>query len=325
MDLPESVPQVELRVNGAQNIFYGSTARSMPREEATGNFVRSLNSLAMATGEASESLLFFNNVYFEMASISALQQALDRLLEQDYNFKDIDFFACKGEVEMAMCLSLKSKCQELWIGHQCLPFTPALAEALAKSASLDKLFFDQVTFDNKAKMERLGLCLCENSSITTLELTDTFLGDEGDESMVAFVKHLPGMSHLRHLSLGGNDFGEAGKQALVEVLEEGVHPLLELTLEGKPPSLQNYVNFLLWLKNIGGKRAISSCRRMEWIDLLSHFTNDEDPSTLYFTPLRSDLGRVVSSVDLLTHFTNDEDLSALYFTLRSDPGRFVNL
>jgi hypothetical protein len=33
----------------------------------------------------------------------------------------------------------------------------------------------------------------------------------------------------------------------------------------------------------------------------------------------------VSSVDLLAHFTNDEDLSALYFTLRSDPGRFVNL
>jgi hypothetical protein len=170
-------------------------------------------------------------------------------------------------------------------------------------------------------MERLALCLRENSSITTLRLTNTF---QGDESMMAFVKRLPGMSHLRHLTLGGNEFGEAGEQALVEVLEEGVHPLLELTLEGKPPSLQNYINFLLWLKNIGGKRAISSCSGMKWIDLLSHFTNDEDPSTLHFT-LRPDPGRVVSSVDLLANFTNDEDLSALYFTLRSDPGRFVNL
>jgi hypothetical protein len=156
-------------------------------------------------------------------------------------------------------------------------------------------------------------------------LRDAFQRGEGDESMVAFAKCLPGMSHLRHLTLGGGEFGEAGERALVEVLEEGVHSILDLTLEGKPPSLQNYINFLLWLKNIGGKRAISSCSRMKWIDLLSHLTNDEDPSTLYFTPLRSDPGRVMSSVDLLTHVTNDEDLSALYFTLRSDPGRFVNL
>jgi hypothetical protein len=61
---------------------------------------------------------------------------------------------------------------------------------------------------------------------------------------------------------------------------------------------------------------------MEWIDLLAHFTNDEDLSTLYFT-LRSDPGRVVASLALLDGFTNDEDLSALYFTL--DPGRVVNL
>jgi Ran GTPase-activating protein (RanGAP) involved in mRNA processing and transport len=76
-------------------------------------------------------------------------------------------------------------------------------------------------------MERLALCLRENSSITTLRLTNTFQGEDGDESMVAFVKRLPGMSHLRHLTLGGNEFGEAGEQALVEVLEEqAVHPLL---------------------------------------------------------------------------------------------------
>jgi hypothetical protein len=140
-----------------------------------------------------------------------------------------------------------------------------------------------------------ALCLCESSSITTLRLTNSFQRDEGDESMVAFVKHLPGMSHLRHLTLAeGNEFGEVGERAVVEVLEEGVHSLLELTLEGKPPSLQNYINFLLWLKKFGGKRAISSCSRREWIDLLAHSTNDED-------------------------------LSALYFTLRSDPSRFVNL
>jgi hypothetical protein len=260
-----------------------------------------------------------------MESILALQQTLDRLLEHNCNFSDIQFVNCKGEVDMAICILLKSNCQQLSIGHQCLPFTPALAEALAKSASLDKLVFAAaVTFD-KAETERLALCLCENSSITTLRLGDAFQGDKGDESMVAFVKHLPGMWHLRHLTLEeGNEFGEAGERALVEVLEEGVHSLSKLTLEGKAPSLQNYINFLLWFKNIGGKRAISSCSRMKWIDLLSHFTNDEDPSTLYFT-LRSDPGRFVSSVDLLAHFINDEDLSALYFTLRSDPGRFVNL
>jgi hypothetical protein len=161
---------------------------------------------------------------------------------------------------------LKSKCQQLSIGNQCLPFTPALADALAKSASLDTLVVTDVTFD-KAEMERLTLCLSKNSSITTLRLGDAFKGDKGDESMVTFVKHLPGMCHLHHLTLEeGNEFGEAGERAVVEVLEEGVHPLLELTLEGKPPSLQNYVHFVLWLKNVGGKRLVHSCSRTEWID-----------------------------------------------------------
>jgi hypothetical protein len=291
MDLPESVPKVELRVIHARNIFstWPNTEILMPREEVTSDFVRSLNSLA--TGKAFDSLVFCQ-VYFEMASISALKQTLDRLMEQDCNFNDIQFVNCKGEVEMAICLLLKSKCQQLLIQNQCLPFTPALADALGKSASLNKLVFRYVTFD-KAEIERLALCLCENSSITTLLLRDTFQRDEGDESMVAFVKHLPGMSHLRHLTLGENEFFEAGEQALVEVLE-GVHSLLELTLGGRQTYLQNYVNFLLWLNNIGGKRAISSCSRREWIDLLAHSTNNED-------------------------------ISALYFTLRSDPGRFVNL
>jgi hypothetical protein len=31
--------------------------------------------------------------------------------------------------------------------------------------------------------------------------------------MMAFVKRLPGMSHLRHLTLGGNEFGEAGESS----------------------------------------------------------------------------------------------------------------
>jgi hypothetical protein len=295
MDLSEYVlPQVELMVTTAGraiNIFMPNSARLMPREEATSDFARSLKSLA--TGEAFDGLVFCY-VYFEMESILALQQTLDRLLEQHCTFNDVQFVNCKGEVEMAILLLLKSKCQQLSIGCQCLPFTPALAEALAKSDSLDTLVFSEVTFD-RAEMDRLALCLNKNSSITTLRLADAFQEDEGDDSVVAFVKHLPGMSHLRHLTLGGNEVGEAGERALVEVLEEGVHPLSELKLEGKPPcSLQYYINFLLWLKKFGGKRAISSCSRMKWIDLLSHITNDED-------------------------------LSALYFTLRSDPSRFMNL
>jgi hypothetical protein len=56
---------------------------------------------------------------------------------------------------MAMCPLLKSKCRQLLIGHQCLPFTPALAEALGKSACLDKLVFDEVTFDNKVRWNGL--------------------------------------------------------------------------------------------------------------------------------------------------------------------------
>jgi hypothetical protein len=292
MDLSEYVlPQVELIVTtGAQNIFMTNSARLMPREEATRDFARSLKSLI--TGEAFDALVFCY-VYFEMASISALQQTLDRLLEQDCNFNDIQFVNCKGEVEMAICMLLKSKCQNLYIRQQCLPFTPALAEALAKSDSLDKLVVNDGTFD-KAEMERVALCLCKNSSITTLRLTDTFQRDEGDESMMAFVKHLPGMSYLRHLTLKRNEFGEAGERAVVEVLEEGVHSLSKLTLEGRPTSFQNYINFLLWLKKFGGMWAVSSCSRMKWIDLLAHITSYED-------------------------------VSALYFTLRSDPSRFVNL
>jgi hypothetical protein len=122
------------------------------------------------------------------------------------------------------------------------PLWQSLAEALGKSASLYKLVFDEVTFD-KAEMERLPLCLSENSSVATLRLTNTFQGDEGDESMMTFVKRLSGMSYLRHLTLGGNESNEAGEQALVEVLEEGVHPLFELTLGGRPNTLQNYVDF----------------------------------------------------------------------------------
>jgi hypothetical protein len=44
--------------------------------------------------------------------------------------------------------------------------------------------------------------------------------------MVAFVNHLPGMSHHRYLTLEGNEFGEAGERALVKKLEETEHCVL---------------------------------------------------------------------------------------------------
>jgi hypothetical protein len=44
--------------------------------------------------------------------------------------------------------------------------------------------------------------------------------------MVAFAKHLPGMSHHCHLTLEGNEFGEAGERALVKKLEEKDHCVL---------------------------------------------------------------------------------------------------
>jgi hypothetical protein len=48
---------------------------------------------------------------------------------------------------------------------------------------------------------------------------------------------------LRSLRLSGNEFGEAGERALVEVLEQGNHSLDALLLEDKP-ILQKYVDFL---------------------------------------------------------------------------------
>jgi hypothetical protein len=63
--------------------------------------------------------------------------------------------------------------------------------------------------------------------------------------MLAFVKYLPGMSHVRSLTLEGNEFGEAGERALVQALEAKLHCLDELRLIGKPSSLQSYIDFLL--------------------------------------------------------------------------------
>jgi hypothetical protein len=291
MDLPDFVPELlELAPNGGRAccLFDGNRANLVPREEATTSFVRSLNSLVATEALV---LLSFANVYFEIASISALQHNLDRLLDQGCNFNIIEFCNCKGEVGMATCVLLKSKCRSLEIIRQRLTFTPALAEALRKSASLAFLTFKQVTFD-KAEMERLALCLCENASIKYLTLNGAF---QEDESMVAFVKYLPEMCHLRSLTLEGNEFGEKGKRALFEVLEKEDHCLDELRLEGQPTSLQNYVHFLLWLKKNGGNKAISRSSRMKWIELLVRFNNDEAPP------------------------------SALYFILCSDPGRFENL
>jgi hypothetical protein len=287
MALPDFVPELlELAPNGGRAYcwFHGNRARLVPREEATAWFVRSLNSLV-----ATE-VLSFKNMYFEMASISALQQNMDRLLDRGCKFKNIEFVACHGEVEMAISVLLKSKCQSLQLNRLRLTFTPDLAEALSKSASLAFLNFHQATLD-KAEMERLALCLCENSSITTLRLTCTF---QGDESMVAFVKSLPGMFHLRSLRLEGNEFCDKGKRALLEVLEKEDHCLDELRLQEKATSLQKYVDFLLWLKKNGGKKTMSRSSRMKWIELLARFNDDED-------------------------------LSALYFILCSDPGRFENL
>jgi hypothetical protein len=144
-------------------------------------------------------------------------------------------------------------------------------------------------------MERLALCLCTTSSIQVLRLINSF---KGDESMVAFVKHLPGMSNLRSLTLERNEFGDAGERALIDALEgeKQDHSLEELRLVGKPTSLQNYVDFLLWLKRNGGRKAISSSTPMKLIELLAHLDTDDD-----------------------------RDPSAVYFTLCSDPGRFENL
>jgi hypothetical protein len=279
------------------HIYMGFITSLVPREEATRSIVSSLNSIL---ANANRTSFLFQNVYFETASISALQQNCDRLFEEEGSLLDrIHFVDCNGAVEMAICVAINSKCQDLVLAQQCRPFTPALAEALSRSASLATLTIgtnqpeELVQVLTLLDMERLSLCLCTNSSIRVLRLFDSF---NGDESMVAFVKHLPGMSHLRSLYLEGNEFGEAGERALVKVLEGEDHSLEKLKLVGKPTSLQNYVDFLLWLKNNGGRKAISSSTPMKLTELLAHLDTDDD-----------------------------RDPSAVYFTLCSDPGRFENL
>ena len=296
MDFPDLVPKVELEVRDGHgrrcHIFRGGTTSLVPREEATRSLVSSLNSLANTEGLSTH--LGFAGIYFEMESISALRQNLDRLFEQSSapGSNLIRFGQCHGEVETAMCVSFESKWKNLILSKQSFKFTPTLAEALGRSASLQWLEFDHVTFD-KAEMERLALALCDNPSVQALVLGHCF---DGDESMVALAKHLPRMSHLHSLSLKGNKFGQVGKRALIEFLEQqGVHSIHKLSLAGKPANLQNYIDFLLWLKKNGSRPAISSSSRMKWIQLLAHFKKE------------------------------DEDPSALYFTLRSDPGRFENL
>jgi hypothetical protein len=300
MNLPDLVPELKIRIvvapdeSGEQmhHLFiHGSRERLVPRQEATTSVVVALNSVANT--EALSSIAFIS-VYFDMASISALQRNLDRLLEQCCNLKNIYLGrGCDGAVEMAACVLFKSKCRRLSFSRQCLAFTPALAEALCKSASLNKLVFEHVNLD-KAEMERLALCLCENASVAELLFRTSF---KGDECMVVFAKYLPRMSFLRSLCLGGNEFGEAGERALVEVLEQGDHSLNNLFLEDDKPILQKYVDFLLDVKRNGGKPAISQSSGMKWIELLARASDydDEDPP------------------------------SALYFTLCSDPDRFENL
>jgi hypothetical protein len=285
-NLPAFVPELEVRGWDGRYSFRGKKRCLVPREEATRSLVSSLNSLANTTEE-----FWFFQLYFEKASIWALQQNLDRLFEEGNPLNQITFGGeCHGDAEMALCVLFESKCQYLVLIQQCITFTPALAETLSRSASLVCLVIHQLSLD-KAEMERLALCLCANSSIRILRLNKCF---QGDESMVEFAKRLPGMTHLRSLSLSGNEFGKAGDCELVRVLEEGVHSLETLNLVRKPTSLQNYVNFLLWLKKNGGRPAISSSSMTKWIELL-------------------------------TYFKTDQDASALYFTICSDPGRFKNL
>ena len=296
MDFPDLVPEFELEASDDDGTrfhnFLGRTTSLVPREEATRSLVSSLNSLA--NPEEMTFSLNFTDIYFEMESIEALRQNLDRLFEQGsaQGYSCIHFGRCHGEVETAMHVVFESKWKSLFLSKQSFKFTPTLAEALGRSASLQWLEFDHVTFD-KAEMERLALALCDNPSVQALVLGHCF---DGDESMVALAKHLPRMSHLHFLSLEGNKFGQVGERALIEFLEQqGVHSIHKLSLAGKPANLQNYIDFLLWLKKNGSRPAISSSSRMKWIQLLAHFKKE------------------------------DEDPSALYFTLRSDPGRFENL
>jgi hypothetical protein len=186
-----------------------------------------------------------------------------------------------------MCTVLKRNCHTaVFLIQQDLKFTPKLADALSNSRSLKSLAIAYVSLD-ETNMKLLALCLRQNRHIRTLLLRHAF---QGDASIVAFAScMLHGMTSLREMKLTGNEFGTLGEQALFKVLEEAETSVDLLLLTGKPDHVQAHNDFLLRLKQKGGRPYIGACctassstaaNRNQWIELLDEFK--EDTNALYY-------------------------------------------
>ena len=119
---------------------------------------------------------------------------------------------------------------------------------------------------------------------------------QGDASIVAFASCMHGMTSLRKIQLVGNEFGALGEQALFKVLEEAKTSVNALRLDGKPDHVQAHIDFLLRLKQKGGRSYIGTCTTSttaanpnQWIELLDEFK--ADTNALYYI-LCADPGRM---------------------------------
>jgi hypothetical protein len=231
-------------------------------------------------------------VYLEPASVFALKQCLRRHATRHRHGCKVTFKSCYGAFELALCTVLKRNCGRVTILRQHLKFTPKLVDALSNSRSLRYLAIGNDSLE-ETDMKLLALCLCQNQYIKTLFLGKAF---QGDASIVAFASCMRGMTSLcRMRLLVGNEFGILGEQALFQVLEEADTSLDQLLLQGKPDHVQDHIDFLLRLKQKGGRSYIGTC---------TTHTNKDNPNQW---------------IDLLEEFK--DDTNALYYILSADPGR----
>jgi hypothetical protein len=291
-DLPAFVPEVSFSIEdhhdlGEISIVMEGSRHNPPgalREASTRNIIQFL--LRDHGVGTSICAIRFEGVYLEPASVLALDQCLRRHTTNGVSFSE----GCYGHgFELALCAVFKrsSTGPMVFLGkRQPFNLTPTLANALRNSRSLRYLSIGSYDLDessmnsikmNASQMKLLALSLCHNQHIRNLGLHQAF---QGDESIVAFASCMHGMTSLRQIRFMGNEFGILGEQAIFKVLEEAKTSVNLLSLVGKPDHVQAHIDFLLRLKQKGGRSYIGTCNPNQWIELLDEFK--DDTNALYY-------------------------------------------
>jgi hypothetical protein len=278
---PDFPGSVSIRIKGSRHVPPGAL------REAVTETIRQFLLRDDHGGRGDCTTISFEGVYFEPPSVLALEQYGG--LQRNSRMIHVIFLGggCHGAgFEMALCTVIKkSNCFSVVIDRgQLLNFTPTLRDAIGNSSSLRRLVIRSNM--NESNMKLLALSLCQNQHIHALVLNQAF---QGDASIVAFASCMHGMTSLRCLELVGNEFGTLGKQALFKVFEEAKTSVDQLLLDGTPDHVQAHIDFLLRLKQRGGRSYIGTCNRNEWIELLVEFK--DDTNALYYI-LRADPGRI---------------------------------